>query len=87
MFKYGIACGLEELPISQPVSLRGSIEKVCEIAKKIGYETIELHVKNPKQYDVNLIEKAVTKSGLSVCAVANGMEYTVKPPYPSTPSL
>ena len=74
---YGIACALEELPVTQPVVLRGSIESVCQTAKKTGYSAIELHVRDPKRYNTDEINKITTDFGLSVCAVANGMEYTV----------
>ena len=77
MFKYGIACALEELPLTQPVALRGSIEDVCRTAKNIGYDAIELHTRDPKRFNADEIRKITGDFGLSVCAVANGMEYTV----------
>ena len=75
-FKYGITCALEELPLTQPVALRGSIDDVCAIAKDFGYEGIELHIRDPGRYSAEQIRKTVDDYGLGVCAVANGMEYT-----------
>ena len=77
MFKYGISAALEELPETQPVTLRGPIEYLCEFAKKAGYDALELHVRDPKRYDTKKIRSAAEQFGLSICAVANGMEYTV----------
>ena len=74
---FGVACALEELPLTQPVVLRGSIEQVCKVAKGIGYDAVELHIREPLRYDVGEIRRTVDKYGLVVCAVANGMEYTV----------
>jgi sugar phosphate isomerase/epimerase len=77
MFQYGITAALEELPATQPVTLRGPIEELCKTAKKIGYDALELHVREPKRYNVDEIRKTLDAYGLTVCAVANGMEYTV----------
>jgi len=77
LFKYGISAALEELPESQPVTLRGSIEELCRIAKEIGYDALELHIRDPKRYDAKKIRSVAGQYGLSICAAANGMEYTV----------
>lgn len=77
MFQYGVTGALEELPAAQPVTLRGSIDDLCKTARKIGYDALELHIREPKRYDVEKIRKTVDNYGLTVCAVANGMEYTV----------
>jgi sugar phosphate isomerase/epimerase len=77
MFQYGITGALEELPLTQPVALRGSLDELCKTAKKTGYDAIELHIREPKRYDAGVIRKTVESFGLTVCAVANGMEYTV----------
>ena len=77
MFQYGISAALEELPESQPVTLRGSIESLCRTAKETGYDALELHILEPKRYDAKKIRSTVERYGLSVCAAANGMEYSV----------
>ena len=77
MFRYGIAAALEELPESQPVTLRGPIEALCKTAKEIGYDALELHIREPRRYDAKKIRSVADEYGLSICAAANGMEYTV----------
>jgi len=77
MFRYGVSAALEELPETQPVTLRGSIEYLCSFAKKTGYDALELHVRDPKRYDAKKIRATAEQHGLSICAVTNGMEYTV----------
>jgi sugar phosphate isomerase/epimerase len=77
MFKYGISAAMEELPESQPVTLRGSIEELCRLAVEIGYDALELHVREPKRYDAEKIRSTAERHRLSICAVTNGMEYTV----------
>jgi sugar phosphate isomerase/epimerase len=77
MFQYGVSAALEELPESQPVNLRGPIEELCRLAKGIGYDALELHIREPKRYDAKKIRTVAEQHGLSICAVATGMEYTV----------
>ncbi len=77
MFRYGISAGLEDLPIRQPVTLRGDIESVCRQARAIGYDAVELHIREPRRYDPTAILKTARAHDLAICAVANGMEYTL----------
>ena len=77
MFLFGVSAAMEPLPDTQPVTLRGSIEEVCAVAKDSGYDALELHVRDPKRYDPEAIRTVTERFGLPVCAVANGMEYTV----------
>jgi sugar phosphate isomerase/epimerase len=77
MFYYGVSAALEKLPESQPVTLRGSIGELCALAQDIGYNALELHVRDPKRYDPKEIRETARSHGLSICATANGMEYSV----------
>ena len=77
MFQYGLSCALEALPERQPVVLRGSIEEVAQGAKEAGYRAVELHIKNPAQYDPNRLMRAIQNEGMRYCGIATGMEYTV----------
>ena len=77
MFRYGVSAGLEELPRLQPVTLRGDIDTLCGQAADIGYDALELHVREPGRYDPVKLREAAAGRGLKICAVANGMEYTV----------
>jgi sugar phosphate isomerase/epimerase len=77
VFQYGVSVTLEEVPESQPVTLRGSIEEVSRLAKETGYDALELHVRDPKRYNPKEIRTVAEKYDLSICATANGMEYTM----------
>jgi sugar phosphate isomerase/epimerase len=77
MFQYGVTAALEELPLTQPVTLRGPIEDLCHTAKEIGYDALELHIRDPKRYDGVKIRKTADACKLAIAAVANGMELTV----------
>lgn len=77
MFLYGVSAALEELPAAQPVTLRGPIDIVCAEAAEIGYDAIELHLRDPARYDADQIKKTAGSYNLAVCAIAGGMEYTI----------
>ena len=77
MFKYGISCALEELPVRQPVIIRGEIEHVAAEVKRAGYDYIELFIRDPHQYDADRLIRAAENEGLDgFCAISTGMEYT-----------
>ena len=77
MFRYGVSAALEELPETQPVTLRGPVEEICRMAKETGYDALELHIREPSRYDAKKIRSVADQYGLSICAAANGMEYTL----------
>jgi len=76
MFKYGISCALDAQPERQPVILRGDIDEVTRIAGEIGYDGVELFIKEPRQYDAAKLLRAAERNGLEFCGIATGMEYT-----------
>lgn len=77
MFKYGVTCGLEKLPARTPAILRGDIETCAETAKSLGYNALELHIREPRQYDAKALKAAAASRGLEYCGITTGMEYTI----------
>lgn len=76
MHQYAITAALEALPQQQPVVLRGDFESSVQIAKKAGFKAIELHLRNPKQYDGHNLRAIADSVGLGFAGIATGMEYT-----------
>ena len=74
MFKYGITCSLNDVSTTAPITLRGPIEQVCEQAKEIGYDGLEIQLANPLQYDWNHIKKVTGDYGLEIVTFATGRE-------------
>ena len=68
---------MEKLPLTQPVTLRGTIDEICKTASETGYDAVELHIREPARYNTEEILRTIKDFGLNCCAVANGMEYTV----------
>ncbi|MCC8163518.1 MAG: sugar phosphate isomerase/epimerase [Lachnospiraceae bacterium] len=74
IFQYGVTCSLNEVSETAAITLRGSIEQVCDDAKKIGYDGLEIQLANPLQYDWEHIKKVTEDHGLKVAAFATGRE-------------
>ncbi|MCD8198165.1 MAG: sugar phosphate isomerase/epimerase [Lachnospiraceae bacterium] len=73
-FRYGVACSLNEVSVTAPITLRGSIEQICEDAKKIGYEGLEIQLATPLQFDWEHVKKVTEDYGLAITAFATGRE-------------
>jgi len=73
--RYGIICALEELDQAYPVTLRGDIQSMTGAAAKAGFEAIELHIRDPLQYDGEALKEAARSKGLSFAAISTGLEY------------
>lgn len=77
MFKYGVNCAFEEVSPRAPVILRGSMEQVAKEAAEIGYDGLELFIREPKQYDGQYLKRVADDYGLGFSCIGTGMEYTV----------
>ena len=75
MFTYGIACALDEVSPSAPIILRGDMEYLADTAAKIGYEAIELQMKDPQNFDWNHLRTTASRAGLQFSAIATGREF------------
>lgn len=77
VFKYGISCALEPQPERQPVILRGDISDVTRVAGEIGYDGVELFIRNPARYDAGELAAAAARANVEYCGIATGMEYSL----------
>ena len=71
---YGIAVTLEDVSLREPIAIRGSFERCCDIAAEIGYDGIELQMKDPRSLDAISMKKICNERGLRISALATGME-------------
>lgn len=76
MFRYGISCSLEPQPARQPAVLRGEIGYLAKTAGSIGYDGIELFIRNPGRLNAGELLRAAGDQNIKYCALATGMEYT-----------
>ncbi len=75
MFKYGIQCALEQLPLRVPAIFRGNIREVAEASRKVGYDAMELYIHDPKDKDAAELASAAADNGLKFCGICTGLEY------------
>ena len=75
LYRYGIACSLDKVGSSAPITLRGDIESLCERSRKYGYEGIEIQLANPGNFDWDKIRKTTDDYGITVTALATGREF------------
>ncbi|MFA6507651.1 MAG: sugar phosphate isomerase/epimerase [Treponemataceae bacterium] len=74
LFKYGVACALDNPSRNAPIILRGNIEQVAATTKAIGYDGIELQIYDPQKYDWKNLTDVAQQHGLEYCAIATGRE-------------
>jgi 5-keto-L-gluconate epimerase len=75
LFPHGVVCALEPLPESKPVVFCGSVAEVAGQARAAGYDAVELHIRNPLQYNGGTIRQVLRENGLSCCAISTGLEH------------
>lgn len=74
-FPHGIACAVDNPSVEAPIILRGDIEYLAETASGIGYDALELHLKNPADHDWAKLRSTADDAGLKYSAIATGREY------------
>jgi len=75
LFRYSVICAFENLPKTYPVTLRGDIHDVAKRAATAGADAIELHLRDPFQYDSKELVKTANNNGLVFSVVSTGLEY------------
>lgn len=74
-FPYGIACALDDVSREAPITLRGDMEYLARTAASMGYEAIELQLKDPQKIDWKNLRAVADHAGLKFSAIATGREY------------
>jgi len=74
LFEYGVSACFNDVPELWPITLRGSIEDVCQTAAEIGYKAIEPQICDPQIYDPKELLDTAEHYGLKYSAIATGRE-------------
>ena len=77
MFKYAVNCAFEPLAPAWPTVLRGTIEENIRDAAQIGYDGLELFMRNPKSINAAHIKRLGDDAGIAFAAISTGLEYTL----------
>ncbi|MCL2000557.1 MAG: sugar phosphate isomerase/epimerase [Planctomycetes bacterium] len=75
MFTYGIACALDKVSREAPIILRGDMDYIAQTAKGMGYQAIELQMRDPQRFDAKKLRQIADQAGLAFCAIATGREF------------
>ena len=76
-FKVGITVCAEKLSPSAPVVFTGDLEYAVRRCSELGYDGVELQLRNPDSLDRILLFSLLDRYGLRVSAIATGLEYTL----------
>lgn len=75
--KYGLAVAPEKVSAALPIALRGEICDVIRQAKEYGYDGVEIQLRNPETLDRERVLACCRETGMEVCAISTGLEYTM----------
>ncbi len=73
--KYCVAVSSEILGEGAPVPLQGDFSKTFAEAARLGFDSVELHIRNPESYDIAELKALCAKHGLRIDALGTGLEY------------
>lgn len=76
-FNYGLAVSEEQLGDFAPVLLQGGLEKAIKRASELGFDNVEIHIRNPEKIDVEKLLEAAGRNHIQISAVGTGLEYTM----------
>ena len=76
-FLVGITVSAEKLSPSAPVVFTGDLEYAARRCAELGYDGLELQLRDPDSLDRNLLFSLLERYGLRVSAIATGLEYTL----------
>ncbi|WHH58800.1 sugar phosphate isomerase/epimerase family protein [Petroclostridium sp. X23] len=72
---YGLAISEEVLGEGAPVLLQGGVEKAMIRASELGFDSAELHIREPGQFDVQKLLDISNQKNIRIAAVGTGLEY------------
>ena len=71
---YSVALGSIKSPMV-PYVFVGDIDENIEKARNCGYGAVELHIRNPKQIDIENILESSEKFNIKISAISTGLSY------------
>ncbi len=73
MLNWDLACSTaQEAPETAPILLKGDICSNLVRAAELGYQAIEVHMRETTVLDVPLIKKTMAQTGVRICSVVTG---------------
>ncbi|HCM28253.1 MAG: hypothetical protein A2Z99_01785 [Treponema sp. GWB1_62_6] len=72
---YGIAISQEVLGEGASVPLQGGIPEGMAKAALMGFDSVELHIRNPADFDPEALARSSRETGIRIAAIGTGLEY------------
>jgi len=73
--QYGVAISQEILGEGAPVPFQGGIAESMAKAAAMGFDCVELHIRNPSSFDVKELARLSDETGVRIAAIGTGLEY------------
>jgi sugar phosphate isomerase/epimerase len=75
--RYCIAVSEEELGRDASVVFQGGLRRAMERAGSLGYDSVEIHIRNPERWSARQLLDWSADSGVTIDAVGTGLEYSL----------
>lgn len=74
---YCVAVSDELLGEGAPVPLQGDLSKAFGRAAELGFDSVELHIRNPASHDPERLKALCARHKLRIAAIGTGLEYSL----------
>jgi sugar phosphate isomerase/epimerase len=74
---FGVAVSQEVLGDGASVPLQGGIAAGMATAAALGFDCVELHLRNPADFDVGELARLAADTGVRIAAIGTGLEYSL----------
>jgi sugar phosphate isomerase/epimerase len=75
--QFCLAISEEDLGSDAPVLFQGGLIKGMKQASEMGFDAVEIHIRNPGDLEINAIEDTAGRLGLGIAAIGTGLENTL----------
>ncbi|MBT3274635.1 MAG: sugar phosphate isomerase/epimerase [Spirochaetales bacterium] len=75
--RFGLTVSEEILGNTAPVLIQGGLETAIRRAAELGFNSVELHVRNPNDIDVGAVTRSAVNAGVEISAIGTGLEYSL----------
>lgn len=76
-FRYSMAVTQETVSNAAPILFRGDVYRVVEDAAQIGYDAVELQLRDADKYEGSRLADHCAEQGCAISGLATGLEYSL----------
>lgn len=73
-FRYSMSVTTEKVPSSAPIILRGEMMSILADAKELGYDAVELQLRDAQKVDGEKIQAFCNENDFGISAISTGLE-------------